>query len=151
MWSRKCFLRRNVITWSEASLSVSLYIKDLYLSFEVAQLLSSRLYSPMFSGCEKNTQSCEILVLKIQQVMFLTSSSYSINILPNYIKFLNLTHSPISRNLLLVIWYSDSKTNEYSVLSVFFAISSLLQELQQWSSFLCVILLLPTSNNSKTQ
>ena len=59
----------------------------LSLSFQVPQLLSSRLYSPMFSGREKKTQSCEILIPKIKQAMFLTFSSYSINNLPNYLIF----------------------------------------------------------------
>ena len=102
----------------------------LSLSFEILNLLSSRLYSPLSSGCKKNTQSCEILFSKIQQVMFLTFSSHLINILPNYLNFLYLTHFPISKNLFLVIRYSDSKTTEYSVLLVFLAKSSLLQDLQ---------------------
>ena len=42
----------------------------------------------MFSGAKKHTQSHEIVVAKIQQIMFLTFSSYSINILPNYLIFL---------------------------------------------------------------
>ena len=81
----------------------------LSLSFEVPTLLSPRLYSPVFSGCEINTQSCETLIPKIQQVMFWTFFSYSINILTNYSIFLNLSHFTISRNLFLVISYSDSK------------------------------------------
>ena len=91
------------------------------LSFDVPHLISSMLYSPMFSGYEKYTQSWEILVPEIQQVLFLTFSSYSINILPNYLNFLNLAHFLVSRNLFSVIWYLDSKTTEYSVLLVFLA------------------------------
>ena len=97
----------------------------LSFSFEVPQLLSSRLYSPIFSGCEKNSQSCEILVPKIQQVMILTFSSYSIISLANYLFLFNLANFPMSRHLFFVIWYSDSKTTEYWILLVFFPESSL--------------------------
>ena len=101
--------------------------RSLSLSFQVPQLLSPRLYSPMFLGPKKKTQFCEILIPKIHQVMFLTFSSYSINNLPN---FLDLAHFPISRNLFLVIWYSDSKTTEYSVLLVLITKSNVFLDLQ---------------------
>ena len=74
--------------------------------------------NPCFLVAKKKNQSCEILVPKIQQVMFLILSSYFVNILPNYLIFSNLAHFSISRYLFLVIWYSDSKTTEYSVLLV---------------------------------
>ena len=64
----------------------------LSLSFQVPQLLSSRLYSPMFSDREKKAQSCKILISKIQQVIFLTFSSYSITNLPNYLNFFDLAY-----------------------------------------------------------
>ena len=121
----------------------------LSLKFAVPHL-SSRLSSVILSGCKKNTHSCEILLLKIQQVICLTFSCYSINILLNYLNFMNLAHFSISRNLFLVVWYSDSKTTEYSLLFVFLGKSSLFQDLQYWGSFLCVSLLLPIDNNSKT-
>ena len=102
----------------------------LSLNFEVPHLLSSGLYSPMFSSCEKK---CPVLWnpgSKDSANHVLTFSSSSINILPNYLHFLNLSHFPVSRNLFLVIWHSDSKTTEYSVLLVFLAKSSLFQDLQ---------------------
>ena len=58
---------------------------------------------PCFLVVKKNTQSCEILVPKIRQVVFLTFSSYSVNILPNYLRFFESVHCPISRYLFLVI------------------------------------------------
>ena len=75
----------------------------------------------MFFGRKKKTKSREILVPRIEQVMFLTFLSYSINILSNYLIFLYLTHFAISRKSFLVIWYSDPKTTEYLVLLVFIA------------------------------
>ena len=57
-----------------------------------------------FLVVKQNTQSCQILVPKIQQVMFfLTFSSYSINILPNSLIFFNLANVSIFTNLLLAI------------------------------------------------
>ena len=98
---------------------------------------------------QKKTQSSEILAQKIQQPMYVTFSSHFPNILSNYLNFLNLAHFPISRNMFLEIWHSDSKTTEYSVLLVFIATSSLLQDFQKWGSFICISLLLPTAKNSK--
>ena len=71
----------------QASLSPSLHIQILSLSFRVPHLLCSRLYSPMFSEYQKKPKSCEILAPKIQQVMCLPFSSYSISILSNYSNF----------------------------------------------------------------
>ena len=59
--------------------------------------------NPCFLVAKKKNQSCEILVPKIQQVMFLILSSYFVNILPNYLIFSNLAHFSISRYLFLVI------------------------------------------------
>ena len=62
----------------------------LSLSFEVPHTLKypSGCTQQCFLVAKKNTQSREIVVPKIQQIMFLTFSSYSINILPNYLIFL---------------------------------------------------------------
>ena len=124
LWSRKYLLRRNVLIWFQASSSASFHTKIL---IRIHHLLSSRQYLPMFCGHKKQIQPCKILVPKTQKVMFLTFSSYSINILTNYLNFLNLASFPILRHLVLVIWYCDSKTTKYSVLLFFVAKSNVLE------------------------
>ena len=135
--------------WFQASLTASLHANIFIPQICSTSLILQAVLSHTF-WLQKNTHSCEILLLKIQQVICLTFSRYSINILLNYLNFLNLAHFPISRNLFLVVWYSDSKTTEYSLLFVFLGKSSLFQDLQYWGSFLCVSLLLPIDNNSQT-
>ena len=97
-------------------------------SFQVPQLFSSSLYSPIFSGHKK----APVLwnpISKILQVMYLTFSSYFINNLPIYLIFFNLGYFPISRNFFM-IWHPDSQTTEYLVLLDFIAKSSFFQYLK---------------------
>ena len=92
--------------------------------FEVPHLLSSRLCSPMFSGCEKKFPVLWNPGSKDSTSHAFNFCSYSINSLANYLFLFNLANFPISRHLFFVIWYSDSKTTEYRILLVFFPKSS---------------------------
>ena len=87
LWSRKYLLSRNLIIWFHASLSASLHTK---IFIRVPHLFSSRQSLPMFYGHKKGAQPCKVLVPKTQKVVFLTFSSYSINILSNYLNSFNV-------------------------------------------------------------
>ena len=124
MWSKKFLLRRNIIIWFQASFSASLcttiFILQLWsTSTIILQAVLTHIFwlrkkfPVLWNPGSKDSTSHAF-----------NFCSYSINSLANYLFLFNLANFPISRHLLFVIWYSDSKTTEYRILLVFFPKSS---------------------------